>query len=416
MRGLILNTGTSKSGIGNYVKLIADRLGSTIDLLNIRLVNRGNPICYPKSSTGVTLNLTLEWDPLGRVQGIHKDSLGSIRHLEQSPTPVGVHQRITLLGSGIGILTRHHIKPLVGILDSLPGGYDFVHVASQDLALIIPYLRDRYHCPVALTVHDTGVFKVYATPFLVFIRVNLWNAHLADSIMVDCETTRRNLMEINPLCSRKTTIVPLSVNEHIFYQMDKVRARRELDLPSDSGIVLSIGRDWYPKNVKTTLKAFAHPLCNRYFLVRVGAFESSRSVYDSLPSKVRSRILLRQEVSDVELPLYYSAANVLVFPSLKEGFGLEILESAFCGTPIITVDRDPMNSVAPKMTTLVRDPSNWREIAKLISNHIDGPLSTKDYGVCSERYRTDLGSESFLSAFRDTIKMMLAGWNQSILG
>jgi glycosyltransferase involved in cell wall biosynthesis len=40
-------------------------------------------------------------------------------------------------------------------------------------------------------------------------------------------------------------------------------------------------------------------------------------------------------VPDAELPLWYNAATVFVYPALYEGFGLPLLEAMACGTPVI---------------------------------------------------------------------------------
>jgi glycosyltransferase involved in cell wall biosynthesis len=53
-------------------------------------------------------------------------------------------------------------------------------------------------------------------------------------------------------------------------------------------------------------------------------------------SKYRDRVRLTGSVPHSSLNAYYSSANVFVFPSLVEGFGLVLLEAMACGIPIIT--------------------------------------------------------------------------------
>ncbi|MDQ1664055.1 MAG: hypothetical protein QOH75_86, partial [Actinomycetota bacterium] len=43
-------------------------------------------------------------------------------------------------------------------------------------------------------------------------------------------------------------------------------------------------------------------------------------------------------VPDVDIPQWYAAADVLAFPSVKEGFGLAVLEAMSAGTPVVTSD------------------------------------------------------------------------------
>ena len=50
---------------------------------------------------------------------------------------------------------------------------------------------------------------------------------------------------------------------------------------------------------------------------------------------LHSRIHLMQNVSDQDLVRFYQQARVFVYPSRYEGFGISLLESAACGTPVI---------------------------------------------------------------------------------
>ena len=70
-------------------------------------------------------------------------------------------------------------------------------------------------------------------------------------------------------------------------------------------------------------------------------------------------------VSDEELPVLYSSARCLVYTTLYEGFGLPILESMACGTPVITSDVSSMPEIAGQAALLV-NPANEEEIKKSI--------------------------------------------------
>ena len=50
-------------------------------------------------------------------------------------------------------------------------------------------------------------------------------------------------------------------------------------------------------------------------------------------------------VSDEALPNLYSAADVFVYPSLFEGFGLPPIEAMACGCPVISSDRDSLGEI-----------------------------------------------------------------------
>jgi glycosyltransferase involved in cell wall biosynthesis len=58
-------------------------------------------------------------------------------------------------------------------------------------------------------------------------------------------------------------------------------------------------------------------------------------------------------VPDSDLPLLYGAAEVFVFPSLHEGFGLPLLEAMACGTPVVASTRGSLPEVAGEAALLV---------------------------------------------------------------
>lgn len=73
-----------------------------------------------------------------------------------------------------------------------------------------------------------------------------------------------------------------------------------------------------------------------------------------------------------EIPLMYNAATLFLYPSLRESFGLPILEAMACGTPVITSTTSSMPEIAGDAAELI-DPFNYLELAgaikKLLSNH-----------------------------------------------
>jgi glycosyltransferase involved in cell wall biosynthesis len=73
-------------------------------------------------------------------------------------------------------------------------------------------------------------------------------------------------------------------------------------------------------------------------------------------------VLCPGRLTQSDLQLLYSFADLLIFPSLYEGFGMPVLEAMACGAPVITSKTTALGEVAGDAAMLV-DPSNAREVA-----------------------------------------------------
>jgi glycosyltransferase involved in cell wall biosynthesis len=95
-------------------------------------------------------------------------------------------------------------------------------------------------------------------------------------------------------------------------------------------------------------------------------------------SPLRDRIMRPGYAYDQELSFWYTMADILVYPSLDEGFGLPIVEAMSLGTPVVTSNRscmpevvgdaavtvDPLSveSITEGMVTLLTDGERYEEI------------------------------------------------------
>ena len=61
--------------------------------------------------------------------------------------------------------------------------------------------------------------------------------------------------------------------------------------------------------------------------------------------RLKDRVMLTGFFDDVDLPVLYGLAEVFVFPSLYEGFGIPLLESMACGTPVVAARNSSLPEV-----------------------------------------------------------------------
>ena len=79
-----------------------------------------------------------------------------------------------------------------------------------------------------------------------------------------------------------------------------------------------------------------------------------------------------------QIPLMYSAATLFLYPSLRESFGLPIVEAMACGTAVITSTTSSMPEIAGEAAKLV-DPFNYQEITEAMKSLLQNESLRKNY-------------------------------------
>lgn len=219
----------------------------------------------------------------------------------------------------------------------------------------LPLLLDRSVKSV-LTIYDL-VYRFY--PGTLTAR-NVWSHRVftersirkADKIIAISESTAADLKRLFNISDRKVQVIPPGVDLGFFKPYPPESSRRYLtqkyDIPES--YVLCVGTIEPRKNLATLFRAYAQ-LCRRsrvaHQLVVVGARGWKNSHLFTLVSKldIEDRVEFLGYVPDEDLPKLYSAADVFVYPSIYEGFGLPVLEAMACGCPVIAFDNSSLPEV-----------------------------------------------------------------------
>jgi glycosyltransferase involved in cell wall biosynthesis len=142
--------------------------------------------------------------------------------------------------------------------------------------------------------------------------------------------------------------------------------------PSQRFILHVGGNDWY-KNRLGVLKIFSslksHPEGRDLSLVMAGQ-PMTRDMRRFLRDSASGRDVLEViNPASEELRALYSCSDVMLFPSLQEGFGWPIIEAQACGCPVVTSDRIPMTEVGGEAAVYI-DPDNIDSAALAIARTV----------------------------------------------
>ncbi len=89
---------------------------------------------------------------------------------------------------------------------------------------------------------------------------------------------------------------------------------------------------------------------------------------EQLGIKIGTSLILPGVIAEADLPALYRTANAFVFPSLKEGWGLVVLEAIASGLPVITADQPPFTEFLTPAQALLVDPRDPAAIAQAMLN------------------------------------------------
>lgn len=373
---LLVNIGPTRTGVGNYASLILNYGKLNYDVLNISLFARGSADNYPKSKNGITFFYGQKSD------NIFKNYISNYFLLNK--------------------------KKYYKYLEKIQGTYDAIFLDQQDLALLADIFYSKFKSNIYITVHDIGYFKhapVHPYRFFIIKNFKALKSVNIKSVMCDSNSTKNQLIEKYPEVSNKAQVVELSVDQNRYIVRDKSQARKKLNLPLDKILILNIGKDGYVKNVINFINSINYIKNDNIIFVRVGKLTYSMKDYSNLPESLKKRILIIEDVSDDSLPLYYNACDIFVFPSLAEGFGLELVEAHLSGNIIITTDRPPMNDlIISGASMLINNPLDPKEIAGLIENaFIQYKDMSKSLLGDYNAYKNRFSIESFIKKTEDTL-------------
>ncbi len=204
-----------------------------------------------------------------------------------------------------------------------------------------------HHGALVATIHDLTFMRFpeafkperrfYQTQF------TRCTAKRADKIITGSGTSYNDLVELLNVPPERIALVPDGIDPRLARasqaEIERFRAQKELP----ERFFLYVGTLEPRKNLPFLLEAYAlacRELPAGHKLVLAGGkgwyYEAVYAAVERLG--LSKRVILPGFVPDEELALWYSAAEVFVYASLYEGFGLPPLEAMACGTPAIVSD------------------------------------------------------------------------------
>jgi glycosyltransferase involved in cell wall biosynthesis len=247
------------------------------------------------------------------------------------------------------------------------------------LAFVTPLLSP---CPSVVTIYDLS-FLLYPQSFKRSKRFYLGlftrlSARRARRIIAISKSTKRDVVRLLGVPPGKVEVVYCGIDE-VFRpltedQVDAFRSKRGLP----ERFILFVGTIEPRKNVTRLIEAFANLQTCRLKNLKLVIGGAKGWFYEDAFARVEElglegEVMFPGYIPVSELPLWYNAAKLFVYPSLYEGFGLPLLEAMACGTPVVAANTSSLPEVVGKAGLTV-DPLDVEGLAEAMRR----ALSDKD--------------------------------------
>ncbi|MDC6166635.1 glycosyltransferase family 4 protein [Paucibacter sp. XJ19-41] len=253
-----------------------------------------------------------------------------------------------------------------------------LQLPAQRRALKLDLLHTQYVMPLqpargnAVTIHDV-LFEPYPQFFgrLFVLRSRLlmrWSARAADLLFTVSDYSRAEIAQRYGVPAEKIGVLHNAVDRQVFFPgeagAERVRARGL----QPGGYLLTVGRIEPRKNHAALLRAYRLLPGTPPPLVIVGQRDFGYGDFETELAQMPAgrQVLLLDDVGDGELPALYRHAQIFVYPSFAEGFGMPPLEALASGVPVITSDSTAIPEVIGDAGLLI-DPLDPQSLQAALS-------------------------------------------------
>jgi glycosyltransferase involved in cell wall biosynthesis len=290
---------------------------------------------------------------------------------------------------------------------------DVVHVIDHGEGHLVSRLDARRSL---VTCHDVILLalasgRIGGAPIpriaLQIFRVSLELMKRAAMVVAVSKQTKRDLVNFLGIDPDKVTVIYAGLNQHFAHDVERGLALRSRLRLGAGPLILQIGRTFY-KNISGVLRVL-HRLRQEGLdvrLVRVGRALAGEERVLAEKLGILAQIVELGAVSDANIPALYNAVDLLLFPSLYEGFGWPPLEAMASGTPVVCSRAGSLDEVVGD-AALTADPEDiealtWHAAAVLTDAHVRATLIGRGLARGRE-FSWDRTAEQMIGAYRAVI-------------
>ncbi|MFQ5998545.1 MAG: glycosyltransferase family 4 protein [Candidatus Bathyarchaeia archaeon] len=332
-----------------------------------------------------------------------------LRHFKRQPGGLGTYTN-NLLDYLLKIDTKNHYvftykdENLLGSYLPYPNVEEIVVRSSSNLTwdqIAIPTVAKRKELDLIFNPKLTvpifsrckKLFTMAGGDWFVFPHNYVWYDRIyhkvfaplyfrsADAIISISESATQDIINNVKVDEEKIHTIHLGVNEH-FRPIDDEQhleaVARRYNLPEH--FILFVGQIYPMKNVGGIIKAFAKfhkQIPHKLVIVGKPGLKYKKELALIDKYNLGKHVTLIGWIPYEDLPAFYNLAELFLFPSLYEGFGIPLLEAMACGCPVVTSNRGATGEVVGDAAMLV-DPTDASSISNGVYDVMTQPELRQD--------------------------------------
>ena len=241
------------------------------------------------------------------------------------------------------------------------------HVTNQELAYLLKYLDLE---KTIVTCHDL-IPWAYEKNHSKIWKDNMDGMKKAEQIITISQFSKSEIIKYLDYPEERIHIISDAV-DHEFYKPNRDRTiLKKFKIPDNDKVVLYVGSETPRMNLDFLLKSLSKlkKIFPNFKLIKIGEPQSFGARNHFLNSIIEmgleENVIFVGYVAEEELPKWYNASDLLVYPCLYAGFGLPPLEAMACGTPVITSNTTSLPEVVGDAGIMV-DPDDEEAMTKSI--------------------------------------------------
>lgn len=285
---------------------------------------------------------------------------------------------------------------------------DIYHGLSHEL----PFGLQKTNIRSVVTIHDL-IFLRYPELYP-FIDRKIYRAKIkyacnqADAIIAISEQTKRDIVQFIDINPKKISVIYQSCSEsfrkrHTEEEIQKLKQKYQLP----NRFLLSVGTIEERKNLLLIAKALLHlPVDTKVVVVgkKTNYFEEVNGFLQK--EKLSDSMIFLPRIPFDELPVLYQAADIFIYPSRFEGFGIPVLEALCSGVPVIAAKGSCLEEAGGPGSAYINadDDEGLTNVVKKILN--DTELSKKmiqSGRMYSEQFTTQNSASQLMKLYKEVI-------------